>query len=412
MLYGCSTVEHIANYKNNNNITNNNLDTLNILDDVELIETISSNSVEVYNVYSYYNYSLEKFEPESTIYSGIHLEQDTGNFIKNFEDDNNIYHNLYLNEASLDESFLLSWVLSCYANSKVPFITISPPENQEDLYSKALLLERVKEFGALNIPIFVNFYPLTLSTKDLADSTSVQDYISFIQVSSRYFNVYAPNVCFVWSVDYNLAYQSKDYYAGESYIDWVGLDIYENLNADNQLERMFNELDYFYNIYSSRSPIFINLKISHFGDGSYTYNITDKISELNRFYNDFIQKYPRLKMINYINQDLFKANSISSSSSSNDAITPDVSSSSPQNYLVTDNQEILNVYKNNLAQNKFSKEFININYNTSYPISSLKKEEVVAYKFGQDFFKDSSLSSEYKPDDIIINNLQKYIIIK
>lgn len=267
-----------------------------------------------------------------------------------------------------------------------------------------MLLERVKEFGTLNIPIFVNFYPLSLSTKDLADSTSIQDYISFIQVSSRYFNVYAPNVCFIWSVDYNLAYQSKDYYAGESYVDWVGLDIYQNLNVDNQLERMFNELDYFYNIYSSSSPIFINLKISHFGNTSYTYNITDKISELDRYYNNFIQKYPRLKMLNYINQDLFKANSISSSNN--------ISSINTQNYLVTDNQEILNVYKNNLSQNKFSKEFININYNTSYPISSLKKEEVVAYKLEEDFFKDSSLSDQYNLDDIIINNLQKYIIIK
>lgn len=166
---------------------------------------------------------------------------------------------------------------------------------------------------------------------------------------------------------------------------------------------MFNELDYFYNIYSSSNPIFINLKISHFGDGSYTYNIHDKISELNRYYNDFIQNYPRLKMINYINQDLFKINASSPSSDYN---------SNLQNYLVTDNQEILSVYKNNISQNKFSKEFININYNTSYPISSLKKEEVIAYKSGNNFFKDSSLSDQYNPDDIIINQLQKYIIIK
>ncbi len=378
----------MLNYKNKKN-----KDNLNILDDVQLVETISSNSIEVYNVYSQHTYLLEKFEPTSNIYSGIYLEENTGNFIKNFEDPNNIYQNIYLNEMTLEEDFLLSWVLACYSNSKIPFITISPPDNLSDMYNKSVLLERAKEFGNLNIPIFVNFYPLNPNTKELIGD-NIEDYISFMQTSSNYFNVYAPNVSFIWSVDFKLAYESKEYYAGDSYLNWVGLDIYENLNNNSQLEVMFNELDYFYNLYSNSSPIFINLKISHFGDDSYTYNIADKLNELNRYYVDYIQKYPRLKMINYINQDMFKINK-----------------SSSQNYLITDNQEILDLYKYNLSQNNFSKEFIS-NDSSTYPVSSLKKEEVVAYKHEDKFFKDNLLSISYDLDDILINNSQKYIIIK
>lgn len=388
LLTGCQFNSSTNSDINSNSHTNNNY-YLSDLDQSVSLSTVPTYT-QIYNLYTQQDYTLEKFEHKDYIYSGIHLEQKTGSFINEFEEFTGINNNVYLNTMSITESFPLSWVLSCYANNKAPFITITPSNisNQDDLnleddlhgvqqnkdfYNKQVLLDRAKEFGNLNIPMFVNLYPLTtdiFNTLNLSKSNS-QDYISFIQTASNYFNVYAPNVSLVWSIDYSRVYSAKDYYAGDNYINWVGLEIYEDINSQNNLEVMFNELDFFYNTFSNSKPIFINLAVSHFGDTSFTYNIGEKVDELNRFYITIPNIYSRLKMINYINLDMFKT-----------------SIPTKQNYLITDNKKILQTYTQNIQQDLFAPQFIA--FNTSEVITHTKKADVIIYKVDDNFYVPTS----------------------
>ena len=274
----------------------------------------------LYNLYVKEEYQLKKYEPQNSSYLGMYIENTSGDFIKEFEDYTNTKPNVYLYRLKLGESYPMSWVLNCYSNMKMPFITILPPDDKEKFFDRELIKSMAKEFGNLHIPIFVNLYPVD---DILLDKT---EYIKFFQDASGYFKLYAPNASLVFSLDKDFVYQVDKFYPGDSYVDWVGIDIYEDIKKDNNLDIMFKELDFIYDKFSKEKPIFLNLGISHFGSLSYEYNIENKIEELRRYFY-LPKKYNRIKMINYQNYDTFNTNKINK-----------------QNYLITDNKKILNSY--------------------------------------------------------------------
>lgn len=342
------------------------------------VQSSSNNSIELYNIYKNDKYILKKYEPEEKIYKGVFIEQTEGNFIQEFEEFTNTKSNIYMYSQRLDESYPLSWVLNCYSNMKTPFITILPPKTEKEIFNKKLIKNVAKDFGSLQIPMFVSIYPANNYFKN-----KNEDYIKFIQDAKTYFELYAPNVAIVWSIDKDFAYSAKDFYPGDNYVDWIGLDIYEDINENNKLDIMFKELDFFYKSYSTKKPIFLNVAISHFGNTSYNYNIDYKIKELNRYFNIIPSKYKRIKMINYINYDTFK--------------TPSVNK---QNYLVTDNKKILECYTK-VSNNNFFADSV-IFANNKREITQEYKLNCLAYKINNNFFVDESY---FNINDLQINDI-------
>ncbi|WP_250278594.1 glycosyl hydrolase [[Clostridium] colinum] len=322
--------------------------------------------IELYNIYKKDKYTLKKYEPEEKCYTGVFIEQIEGDFIQEFESYTNTSPSIYMYSQKLDDSYPLSWVLNCYSNLKTPFITILPPENEKDTFNNTLIKNVAKDFGSLQIPMFVSIYPANNSFIGRNN-----EYIKFLQDAKTYFELYAPNVALVWSIDKNLSYRAKDFYPGDNYVDWVGIEIYENIDENNKLDIMFKEFDFFYKKYASEKPIFINLAISHFGNTSYNYNINDKINELNRYFNKMPYKYERLKMINYINYDTFKTQKVNK-----------------QNYLITDNKKILETYKNLLNNDIFLSSVIFAD--NKREIMQEYKLNSLAYKIDNQFFVDES----------------------
>ncbi len=344
------------------------------------------NQIELYNIYQKDKYTLKKYEPDKKCYTGVFIEQTEGNFIEEFEKYTNTSHSVYMYHQKLDESYPLSWVLNGYSNSKTPFITILPPDNKEDLFNKELIKNLAKDFGKLQIPMFVSIYPVNDYFKEKNN-----EYIKFLQDAKTYFELYSPNVCILWSIDKKNAYKADDFYPGDSYVDWVGIDIYEDIDENNNLNRMFKEFDFFYKSYANKKPIFINLGISHFGSTSYNYNIEDKVNELKRYFNEMPFKYERLKMVNYINYDTFKTKNINK-----------------QNYLVTDNKKILDSYTKLLNNDIFLKSVIFTN--NQKDIMQEYKLNCLAYKINNQFFVDETY---FKLNNINLDKvyLQKNIII-
>lgn len=350
------------------NISNSALEQYNYDELVSFVSANDKNTMEIYNLYIEEEYELSKFEPSDKIYKGIYLEQQESGFVQSFENFTGVNQNVYLRDINLDEDFPLTWVLGCYSNSKAPFITILPKEDSslDEIYDEELLISKAKEFGKLDIPMFVNMYPIQ-SDFDIVMQDK-EKYISFFQNAKNYFSIYAPNVSVVWCVDQKMVYEAREFYAGDDYVEWIGINIYEDIDENNTLNIMFNELNFFYSEFSNSKPIFMNLSISHFGNTSFTYNIENKIQELNRFYNDIPYKYPRIKMINYINQDTFNT-----------------SKTNKQNYLITDNKQILETYQTNLEQEIYSKVFMYLNNNGKTSIQR-NKASFVCYRLDNEFF--------------------------
>lgn len=330
----------------------------------------------LYNLYVKEEYQLKKYEPQNSSYLGMYIENTSGDFIKEFEDYTNTKPNVYLYRLKLGESYPMSWVLNCYSNMKMPFITILPPDDKEKFFDRELIKSMAKEFGNLHIPIFVNLYPVD---DILLDKT---EYIKFFQDASGYFKLYAPNASLVFSLDKDFVYQVDKFYPGDSYVDWVGIDIYEDIKKDNNLDIMFKELDFIYDKFSKEKPIFLNLGISHFGSLSYEYNIENKIEELRRYFY-LPKKYNRIKMINYQNYDTFNTNKINK-----------------QNYLITDNKKILNSYTEYANNGIFSK---NINFdNNQKQIKQENKLGMLAYKINGEFFVEENFLDYFNIDKTVI----------
>lgn len=342
----------------NEDISNNNI--------VQVDLQKNYNEIDIYNIYKKEDYNLKKYEPEEKCYSGVYIEQKEGDFIEEFEEYTSSNLSVYMYSLKLGESYPLSWVLNCYSHLKTPFITIVPPENEKDLFNKQLIKNTAKDFGNLQIPMFISIYPVNNYFKD-----KNEEYIKFLQDAKSYFELYAPNVAIVWSIDKDLVYDAKEFYPGDSYIDWVGVDIYEDINEENKLNIMFKEFDFIYKNYADKKPIFINLAISHFGSTSYNYNIDDKINEIDRYFNEIPYKYTRLKMINYINYDTFKTNKVNK-----------------QNYLVTDNKKILQAYTKAINNEVFSDTVIFANNNRE--VKQEYKLNSVAYKIEDTLFVDEN----------------------
>ena len=342
----------------------------------------SYKEISLYNVYKQDSYNLKKYEPEKKIYTGVFIEQKEGDFIKEFEKYTEVKNSVYIYNQKLDESYPLSWVLNCYSNGKTPFITILPPKDTKNLFNKNILKNLAKDFGNLQIPMFVNIYP---ANKKFLDNNN--EYIKFLQDAKNYFELYAPNVAMVWSINKDIVYDINKLYPGDSYVDWVGLNIYEDVRENSKMNIMFKEFDFLYKKFEKKKPIFINLALSHFSNFSYNYVIDDKIKELNRYFNEIPLKYNRLKMINYINYDTFK-----------------VAKVNKQNYLLTDNKKILEAYKKVLNNDIFSDTVIFAD--NSREIKEEYLLNCLAYKIGEDFFVDDKYFKVNKIniDDIYLKN--------
>lgn len=352
-----------------------------------------NNNVKLYNLYSLEKYNLQKYEDENSCYTGIFIEQPEGNFINEFENYMGSELDTYMYNLKLGEGYPLSFVLNCYSNLKVPFINILPPENSKDIFDNLKIKNMAKDFGNLQVPMFVSVYPLDKSFMQKKD-----EYVSFLQQAKKYFDIYAPNVAFVWTVNSNMVYKSKEFYIGDNYLDWIGININEDINQNSKLDIVFDEYYYFYKMYSDKKPIVINLAISHFSNTTHNYNIDDKINEIDRYFNNVVNRHKRIKMINYINKDTFKSNDINK-----------------QNYLVTDNKKILNTYKNAIK----NEAFIN-NFNFSDDKKEVLQEKntnILVYKIDDEFYFDSKIFDYLKKDasvykENIINNKVYYKVFE
>lgn len=116
----------------------------------------------------------------------------------------------------------------------------------------------------------------------------------------------APNVMMLWNVFTMPEYTIEEFYPGDEYVDYVGVNIYnvlyhnDKLEVNSDFEDPFQLLDYVYNVYSARKPIVI-------GDfGATNYNVTDglhhvdfAIEKITRMYKHIPHLYPRVKFIYY-----------------------------------------------------------------------------------------------------------------
>jgi len=164
------------------------------------------------------------------------------------------------------------------------------------------------------LPIFLRFLP-EMNGDWTAWSGNPEVYKEKFRLIHDIMAQYAPNVAMVWSpndvpVSLN-GHRIEDYYPGDDYVDWVGVnfyvDYYQNGDVtlpDNRLQNPLDHLKYIYNMFHERKPIMVcETGVSHYSITAQQ-DLTDwAVANLEKLYTMLPVVYPDVKAISYFSMD-------------------------------------------------------------------------------------------------------------
>jgi hypothetical protein len=217
---------------------------------------------------------------------------------------------------------------------KLVHIALEPNGGLDEVKDDAYLRELADAMAQSDAKIFLRFAS-EMNGPWVAYHGDPQKYVEKWRLVARVMHERAPNVALVWA-PYALPINPiPDYYPGDEYVDWVGVNLYSvtYFNQDpkqpaRQVHPM-DKLDYIYDRYADRKPIMI----AEYGATHYS-ALEDKLQVdfakrcIFGLYRGWPRQYPRVKAIFY-----FNANNMELEHRMNN------------NYSVTQNPEVLEAYR-------------------------------------------------------------------
>ena len=287
-------------------------------------------------------YSGAKYEPQSGAYLGGYVVQDSyiQGSMRTFNEVTGKQHASYFLYVGYGMPFPKTWVNYVKSVGAVPHIALEPNNGLKEVMDDDYLRQFAKDAKEADVPIFLR-YASEMNGTWTAYSGNADLYKEKWKLVYNVMKAEAPNVIMVWTVFTFPEETITNFYPGDAYVDWVGVNIYnviyhnDNIRSKSMDEDPLKLLDYVYNTYSYKKPI----QISEFGVSHYT-------STDNKFYIDFAKqkiarlyknlpiRYPRVKSIFY-----FDVNNIEDG----------VPGRQINDYSVTNDPSILKTYSESIA---------------------------------------------------------------
>jgi hypothetical protein len=152
----------------------------------------------------------------------------------------------------------------------------------------------------------------------------------------------APNVAMVWTPFSEPQRLIDQYYPGDEWVDWAGVNIYSvYVNNGDPFRPAYQkdpveELRYVYERYASRKPIHISeFAATIFCKGTSSDTVSFAIDKMTRFYTALRQQFPRVKSVNWFCWDTIRANRANN------------------NYSIIDDGRVLATYRKLVSDNHF-----------------------------------------------------------
>lgn len=251
-------------------------------------------------------------------------------------------HAMYFFYLGYGKPLPLDWVRKLTAQNKFVHIALEPNEGlervQDDRYLQDLA-DAMRESGAR---IFLRFASEMNGTwvKYHGDPDL---YIEKWRLVTRVMRERAPNVAMVWCPYERPVGNIPDYYPGDDYVDWVGINFYSvtYFNQDRKTPAFHmkprEKLSYIYERYSARKPIMIcEYATTHFSALEQKNLSAFAIHNIRSLYSDLQTMFPRVKAINY-----FNTNNLELEHRQNN------------NYSVTHDLEVLQAYREAIKPDYF-----------------------------------------------------------
>ncbi|MDY0394050.1 glycosyl hydrolase [Virgibacillus halophilus] len=246
-------------------------------------------------------------------------------------------HASFFKYVGYGKPFPKKWVAGVKQAGGFPQIAWEPNNGLDEVKDDAYLLQFAKEAAKADVPVLLR-YASEMNGTWTFYSGHAKQYIEKWRLVHEVMKANAPNVMMLWNVFTMPEKTIKEFYPGDEYVDYVGVNIYNVVYHNDQVQEKadfedpLHLLDYVYNTFSARKPIVIG----EFGASNYT--TTDgrhhtKFAEekISRMYRLLPKLYPRVKFIYY-----FDVNNLVNAPEGRKI----------NNYAITENKHILNAYAN------------------------------------------------------------------
>ena len=264
-----------------------------------------------------------KFEPAQGCYIGAYIERDSnvaGN-IPAFEDLTKKKHASYFTYVGYGRPFPSDWFAKVTRNGAAPHIAFEPNDGLQEVRDDAYLRAWARDAARTKKPIFLRWASEMNGlwgqkrygggTKDQAYSDLYKEKFALV---SRVMKEEAPNVAMVWTPFAEPARLIPNFYPGDQWVDWVGVNIYSVYVHDgdpNKVAMNEDPVDFLKNVYSlyaDRKPIHISeYAATIWCKGAGVETVEWAIEKTKRFYGALRDDFPRVKSVNWFSVDTVSA---------------------------------------------------------------------------------------------------------
>lgn len=290
---------------------------------------------------------LAKFEPETGCYLGAYIDladelkqvyrDNTGKprkMPREFEAIVGKPHAIYFFYLGYGEPIPVDYLRKLTAERKYVHIALEPNSGlervQDDDYLRGIA-DQIRDSGAR---VFLRFAS-EMNGPWVKYHGDPELYIEKWRLITEVMRDRAPNVAMVWCPYATPEGNRDDYYPGDEWVDWVGVNFYsvtyfnQNRNTPAFHIKPSDFLDSIYEKYAERKPIMIGeYGTTHFSRLENKNFRAFAINNIQTLFRDLKRRFPRVKAINY-----FNVNNLRLEHRQNN------------NYSVTHDMEVLQAYR-------------------------------------------------------------------
>lgn len=297
--------------------------------------------------------NLAKYEPELGLYFGAFVEYEAkigSNNVAQFNKLTGQDHAVYFTYAKYLNGLPYNWAEQVKQAGAAVHLAMQTDSGLGVVKEDEHLRNFARMCKAAEVPIFLRFNS-EMNGDWVKWHGDPKKYIETFQLVSKIMKEEAPNVAMVWTPNAVPTKNILDYYPGDAYVDWVGVNLYSvkffngNINEPADGLNPLTLLDYVYETFSDRKPI----QVSEYG--ATHYSIADQkdatdfaITKMHMLYYGAKLKYPKLKGINW-----FSVNTLERAYSEDRKLN---------NFAILENPKLLEAYKKMLDDPYFLSEVV------------------------------------------------------
>ncbi len=264
--------------------------------------------------------TADGYVPVDGCYLGAYIELDaaTGGDLHAFEELVGKPHASYFRYVGYGSPFPFRWVREMHALGVLPHIAWEPNDGLGPVDEDDYLRGWAEAAGRTGGPVFLR-YASEMNGTWQAYSGDPQAFIRKWRTVTQIMRELAPNVIMVWCPFATPQATIDQYYPGDEWVDWVGVNIYSVHHYDGDITKPALDdprelLQYVYDRYAPRKPIAIcEYAATHYCAACGQDVTAFGLEQMTRLYESLPTRFPRVKMITW-----FCVDTVGSGLASND----------------------------------------------------------------------------------------------